>query len=186
MRKLISKSSTNTWITLEEMKNHLRVTGSWDDAILPVYCLAAIQLIEKYCQLNILSTVWEDSYEDSDYQYKIDNHPVTAVNSVKYYDSDNTLQTVSSSDYMVYLPDSSRALVTLKDEVALQTVYCRPDAVIINYTTVITSPPALLKAAVLLQLGSFYENRENETEMNLKVLNIGVQRICDLYNEGKI
>jgi len=186
MRKQISKASSQTWISLEEAKQHLRVTGTWDDAIIPVYTMAAIQLIEKYCQINILSTVFEESFNTPSYEYLIDCHPVTAINSVKYYNTDNTLTTISSSDYMVYLPDSSRARVTLKEDISPPTVYSRPDAIVINYTTAITTPPALLKAAVLLQLGSFYENRENETEANLKVLNIGVQRICDLYNEGKI
>ena len=46
-------------------------------------------------------------------------------------------------------------------------------------------PSTLIKAAILLQIGTFYEKRENETEANLKPLSIGVQRIIDLYREMK-
>lgn len=182
MRTQISKVTTQSWISIDEIKQHCRVDHSEDDGLLNIYCLAAVNLIEKECQINLLSTVFEQAYQASDSSYLIDCYPVTAVNSVKYYDLTNTLQTIDANNYMAYLPQSSRGIVTLKQGVDLASVYNRPDAVIINYTSA-TTPDNLLKSAILLQVGSFFEQRQNETELNLKTISIGVQRICDLYKE---
>jgi uncharacterized phiE125 gp8 family phage protein len=57
--------------------------------------------------------------------------PVRSVSSVKYYDEDNVLQTLSASDY--YITDDPVPELRFKTTFVTPTLYDRPDAVRIEY-----------------------------------------------------
>lgn len=59
--------------------------------------------------------------------------PVISVQSVQYFDADNTLQTVSASDY--YLTDDLVPELRFATSFTAPTVYDRPDALRVTYIT---------------------------------------------------
>jgi uncharacterized phiE125 gp8 family phage protein len=59
--------------------------------------------------------------------------PVISVQSVQYFDADNTLQTVSASDY--YLTDDLVPELRFASSFTAPTVYDRPDALRVTYVT---------------------------------------------------
>lgn len=183
MKKQVSKASAEL-ITLTEIKAHLRIDHSLDDTILAVYRDAATQLIEKEIAGDIQATVWAESYPDFNREFYVDNKPITAISKIEYYDSSNSLTEYTSTNYLTYIPMSARSKIQVKDDFDIPEIYNRIDAVIVTYSTGFTVLPPLLKAAILLQIGSFYEHRENETELSLKQLAYGVERICDCYREA--
>jgi uncharacterized phiE125 gp8 family phage protein len=186
MKKIISKSTDLTSIvSLAEIKAHCRIDNSDNDTLLAIYRAAAVDLIEQACDIDITETIYEESFPRPANQFFLTALPITSVNGFEYWDSNNVAEGVQSENYTVYLPNSARGIVTMKPGFDWPEVYNRPDAIVITYTVGGGVPATLIKAAVLLQIGSFYEHRENETEVNLKPLSIGVQRIIDLYREMK-
>lgn len=186
MKEIVAKSTDLTNIvSLAEIKAHCRIDNSDSDTLLTIYRAAAVDLIEQACEIDITETVYEESFPCAASTFYLTALPISQVNAVEYYDSSNVQQTVSNTNYTVYTPNSARGVVTMKQGFTFPELYSRPDAIVITYTVGVGIPATLIKAAVLLQIGTFYENRENETEANLKPLSIGVQRIIDLYREMK-
>jgi len=93
----------------------------------------------------------------------LDRSPLLSVDSVKYYDSSETLVTMDPSLYYVLLKGEPGAMV-LKATSSWPDVFDRPDAVQITFTaghgTVSTSVPAVLRSAVLLFVKHLYDNRD--------------------------
>lgn len=182
MKKQISKTtSSSTILLIDDIRNHCKIDIDDDDALLEIYKNAAITLIEKECDLDIFVTVYDEIFCSPKRQYFLTGANCTAINSLKYYDDTNTLITVDPSNYVTYIPFERRPILTMKQDYILPTTYNRPDAVIINYSTGAATMPDLLKAAALLQIGTFYEQRENENEVKLSQLDFGVQRIINIY-----
>jgi hypothetical protein len=72
------------------------------------------------------------------------------VTSVTYYDTDNSLQTLSSSNYSVLLSTDGHGRVVWASTATLPSLYDRPDAVIVTFTTgyadLASVPPAAVQA----------------------------------------
>lgn len=186
MKEIIAKSDDLTSVvTIQEIKAHCRIDNSDSDTLLSIYRAAAVDLIEQACEIDITETVYEESFRCAASQFYLTALPISQVNAVDYYDSTNVQQTVSNANYTVYTPNSARGVVTMKPGFTFPQLYSRPDAIVITYTVGSGIPATLIKAAVLLQVGTWFENRENETEVKTNPLSIGVQRIIDLYREMK-
>lgn len=84
--------------------------------------------------------------------------PFISVSNVKYYDVDNTLQTLSASNY--YTTDEQVPQLRFVSLFTAPTVYDRPDAVRVEYVAGYTTVPEPLRQWMLLQIGAMYENRE--------------------------
>jgi hypothetical protein len=91
--------------------------------------------------------------------------PLVSVESVKYYDEDNVLQTVTASDY--YTTNDLVPQLRFIDGYAPPYVYSRPDAFQVNYiagypaadsppTDYTTNIPAEIKNAILLGVELLY------------------------------
>lgn len=100
--------------------------------------------------------------------------PVTAIGSVKYYDSSNQLQTLSTSAYALDADDWA-ATIELNAGYSWPSVYDRPDAVQIEFTAGYSTMPPALSHAVLLLLGHAYENREASIQAAVEEMPFGVQ-----------
>jgi uncharacterized phiE125 gp8 family phage protein len=85
---------------LNKVKEHLRNQGyNEEDLLLSTYISAAVDFIEGYSWTSLQSTSYigyADTFED----FEIDMYPVTEITSVKYYDVNGTLQTMTNNvDY---------------------------------------------------------------------------------------
>jgi len=186
MRIITAKEDNSAEIlSIAEIKAHCRIDHDDDNALLSIYRSAAVTLIEQATDSDITPTVYEESYSGFYRSHHLTALPIDALSEVSYSDINNVKQIIASSNYTWYFPDSARGVVTFKDAYVFPTTFNKPDAVVIKYTVGVGIVSSLIKAAILLQIGSFYEHRENETELNLKTIAIGVQRIIDLYREMK-
>lgn len=96
--------------------------------------------------------------------------PILSVSSVRYYDADNVLHTVSASDY--FLPNQQLPQIVFKPSFVQPVLYDRPDALQVNYYAgyhpSVTNPttqaqyaanvPAPLKRAIILQTQALYDD----------------------------
>jgi uncharacterized phiE125 gp8 family phage protein len=163
-------------VSLAEVKEHLRIEHDDEDATLAIYIRAARKNIEGpngFTGRALVTQTWElvlDEFPDA--EIRIPLPPLQTVESVKYYDTDGNLQTVSSSDYEVDTVDEPGWIspITTGWPTGLLTGI---NAVIVRFVAGYpidegASPPDAagnvpedIKAALLLQIGALYENREN-------------------------
>ena len=167
-------------VSLTEAKSHLKVDTSADDTYITSIIKAATQLSEEYTNRFFIDTVIEQtcsSFADLQTLFK---SKVSAVASVKYYDSDNSSQTLNSAIYDVQL-NYEPSQIQLADGKSFPSITKRNDAVVAKYTVgygTASDVPEIIKQAILLTIANFYQNRNSvvvgriatELPMNVKWL----------------
>jgi len=155
--KYLSESATEP-ITLSEAKTFLKVDTSQteEDTYISGLITVARQMAELNTRRKLISAVVE-GYADYFEDFKLNVSPISAINSVKYYDSNNDLQTFSDYDTDLV---SEPARITLRHNATYPTTYIRTNAVIVNFTAGYTTVPKPLLQAMYLLIGHFFENRE--------------------------
>jgi uncharacterized phiE125 gp8 family phage protein len=156
-----------TPVTLAEVKSHLRVEVTDDDALISLYLNAAISQLDGWGGVLgrcMVTQTWQfnlDAFPAGDL-LRLPFQDVSGV-VVKYYDAAGSDQTLSASLYRV-ANDALSGVVMLDDSAAWPTTDPRPDAVRIAVTAgygLATAVPASLKAAILLMVGDLYRFRES-------------------------
>lgn len=117
--------------------------------------------------------------------------PLQVVLSVKYYDEDNALQTVSASDYFATTDFVPR--LQFVSQFSAPTIFERNDAVqvdyIVGYDPDDESPnvdytlnvPLAIKQAIKLIIGDLYENREGSIVGTIHEVNPAVTALLENY-----
>lgn len=162
--KLITPSVL-TPVTLTEAKDHLKVSGSDSDTLVQTYLDAAIKRVENYRQSPVMSSEWELYGKTWPTSFNLQKHPVTAINSVKYYDDDNTLQTVTSTNYRL---QDFRVPCRLEfdSDFTQPSLYDREFPIVVNFqagfTYAASASYSLIKQVIFLELGTYHEMRQTE------------------------
>jgi uncharacterized phiE125 gp8 family phage protein len=152
-------------LTLAELKLHLRVDDDADNALITSLGVAARNYVETrtnhilcartfYFEANAFPT------EGNEIVFPI--APVTAVASVAYVDTQQTVQTLAATYRLQSNIIPSRLRTALTENAWVLTGYA-DDAVritaTVGYATAAAVPPEA-KQAILLLVGHWYENRE--------------------------
>lgn len=148
-------------VTLAEAKLHLKVDGTDEDTLVQAYIAAATDYVEQITGRSIMPQTWrltQDAFEDS---FPLPKGPVQSVQSVQYYDENDTLQTVPASTYTVDL-ESDPQWIVRNTEADWPVTAQGVNVVRVTYVAGSTVPAAI-KQAVLLLVGDYYRNRENTT-----------------------
>lgn len=156
-------------VSLEEVKLHLRLADqSEEDALLTILIDAATAQAELFTQRRFVSQTWK-LYLDSwpgDGVILLPYPPLQSVTYIKYYDTQGTLQTLSTSDYVVDSNNFPARIVPAPQLVwpSLQTD--KVNGIEIKFisgylnTTAVNALPGSIKAAILLIVAHFYEHRQ--------------------------
>lgn len=162
------KQSTNIYtaaaaasVSTVNAKAHLKVEHSNDDTLIDGYVTAAEREVEAYTNRTMISTVYDLYLTDFPVNgIVLPFSPVTAIASIKYYDTNNVQQTWASTNYHYNIyeePTVIRYVDTAPD------VYeDRSDAVVIRFTAGYANAaaiPAPLVQAIKLLMADLYENR---------------------------
>lgn len=150
-------------VTLTQAKKQLEIPASdtaHDDHI-TLLIQAAREQWEHDTDSAVIEQTWlvnaECFYDDELYLPK---RPIQSITSVKYYDSTNTQQTLSSS---VYQLDAANRAVRLAYLQNWPLTVERFDSIEIKYVCGYddaTAVPAVAKQAILLLIGHYFENRD--------------------------
>ena len=160
----VNTLATNPLFTTADAKDFLKVDTTADDTLIDNLIKAATQSCEIYTNryfLDTLVTQYADKWVDIENLYK---SPVSAITHIKYYDSDDSLQTLAGT---VYLLDevSQPARIGLKPNQSYPNIANRINAIEVKYTvgygTASTDVPEGIRQAVLITIGNFYENRQS-------------------------
>jgi len=150
-------------VSLTEAKAHLKVDTTADDTYIESLIKAATQLSEEYTnRFFILTSLKQQasSFAEIETLFK---SKVNNVTNVKYYDSDNNLQTLSATVYNALI-NYEPAQIQLAHGQSFPSITKRNDAVEVNYTVGYgdaSDVPEIIKQAILLTIGNFYENRSS-------------------------
>ena len=154
-------------VSVTEAKAQMRVDASDDDALIGRLVDVAVSYVDVQGALGaaMITQTWAQWLGQSPGTVTLLLGPVQAVTAVKYYDTDNALQTDTLSNYNV-LGTSTRTIVAPKPGFNWPTTYQRDDAIKIEYRIgygdASTDVPENIRHAMLMLIAFHYENRETE------------------------
>jgi uncharacterized phiE125 gp8 family phage protein len=153
-----------TPVSLTEVKAHCRVDGTDSDTVLTLLLAAAVSHLDGWSGILgrcMVTQSWRQDFGGFASCLRLPLGPVASITSVQYYDAANAQQTLSTDVYTLR-SDALGAYVDLKVGQSWPSSYTRPDAVSVTYVagTDAAEVPAALKAAILLMVSHWNENRE--------------------------
>jgi uncharacterized phiE125 gp8 family phage protein len=168
-RAMLVTAPVSEPITLAEAKKQLELspTDTAHDAQLSLLIQAAREQWEADTDSACLTQTWKVTAEEfDDDEIYLPKRPVQSITHVKYYDSGDVLQTLSTS---VYDLDQSCRAVRLKNLQVWPAVSDRWDAITITYVAGYTQSylvPAIAKQAMLLLVGYYFDANRGDNDRN--------------------
>jgi len=160
----VDTAPTTPLFTTAEAKDFLKVDTTADDTLIDNLVFAATESCQIYTNQYFIKHTVSQYSDNWDGIYTLYKSPVSAITHIKYYDTDDTEQTLDPSNYI--LDDVSKpARIGLAVDGTLPSLSDRINAVHVKYTcgygTASTDVPDGIKQAVLLTIGNWYENRQS-------------------------
>jgi len=180
-------------VTLAEAKAHLNVTDSTDDTLIGALIQAAREHAEIFTARAFVAQTWKLLMDDfPEWELRLSKPPLISVVSVKYYDTDNTQQTlVEGVDFTVdknsepgwIVPGSSGWPGVYSDgingvEVVYTAGYEDSGA---SPTVLADKVPQSIKQAILLQVGHLYEHREAVSDFQVHDVPMAYKSLLHVY-----
>lgn len=156
-------------VSVDEQKEHSRISTSDENALLEAMVTAARQWVEEYLGRQLTMATWTLHLDEFPYDGAIElpRPPLLTVSSVKYYDSARTLQTLAGSSYYSHVytgPEAPMGRVELAVGEAWPSIFNGEGAVQIAYTAgygaTAMSVPLQIRQAIKILAGEMYERRE--------------------------
>lgn len=147
-------------VSLQEAKDHLRVTVSDDDMMIYTLIKAAVDQVEEYTRRKLITQTWDffiDSFMTNIY---LPYGNLQSVTSVKYYDVNDSLQTLATTIYIVDT-DSYKGKVTRVTDQSWPSIYDRPNPIEIRFVCGYggaSAVPESFKSAIKIKLEMLYGN----------------------------
>jgi uncharacterized phiE125 gp8 family phage protein len=176
-------------VSVSEAKTHLRVDISADDTLIGNYITAARQYVEEHLRRALVTQTWELvlDYWPGRGKMRFPFPPLQSVTSVTYYDEDGNAAVYASSNYIVDTVAEPGAIV-LKTSKTWPTVTLQEvNGIRVRYVAgygAAAAVPQPIKSAILLLVGTLYENREdvqNAQGISVTTLPFGVQELLMPY-----
>ena len=176
---------TDEPVTLTEIKDHLRVSGTAEDSLLALYAQMAREAVEAETWRAFMPQTWL-LYLDAwpaDGIIELPRPPLQSVTSITYTDEDGVTQTLAAANYRVDTArEPGRVVLAPTGEWpsdALDT--SNPIAVrfVAGYADA-SAVPTMAKAAILLQTAEIYANREAVGPGAQLAVAPAVQRVINL------
>jgi uncharacterized phiE125 gp8 family phage protein len=155
--------AVNPLFTTAEAKDFLKVDTTADDTLIDSLIKAATQSCQIFTNRYFLTTVVTQYSDKWDGIYTLYKSPVIGITHIKYFDSNDTEQTLASSNYILDNV-SQPARIGIAINGTLPDLADRINAVHVQYKVGygLTSDfvPEGIKQAVLITIGNWYENRQ--------------------------
>lgn len=163
-RKLIT-APTDEPVSLEEVRAHLRLSSTDEDAYLEALTKAVRRAVEGAYDLAVLAQTWELALDTAPRTtaLEVTPAPLLSVTSVTSYDDSDAATVMSSTRYTVDTYAMPGRIVLKRDEV-WPTDLRVTNAVIVRYVAGLAATPATLaddvKHGLLTMIATLYEQRE--------------------------
>jgi uncharacterized phiE125 gp8 family phage protein len=171
MSDVLSSANSTQGLTLTEAKAHLNVSSTQDDALITTYIKAAVKAVENRTNRHLMHTTRKltmDGFTDARYvsgrRIYPERTPLVSASStqgVQYYDTNGTLTTLATSDYVW---STGGGFIAEAHNATWPNTYAQADSVVITYvaghSSVSTSVPENVKLACKQLIAHWYRNRE--------------------------
>jgi len=163
--KLVLKTApTSTVISLSEAKAFLRIDSDYDDDNTYITSLinVATQVVEEFTRRRLMTQTYNIFYDEFPPYIDLQVGDVASVTHIKYYDADNTLQTLAASNYDVDTKVRPGRIYESEDG-DFPNTYERPNAVEVEFIVGGTASdvPAPIIQSIYIIVGRYYENRQD-------------------------
>lgn len=154
-------------VSLADAKLHLRVTQAAEDDLIQSLIVSARNIIEEELGLSLITTTWQQKRQQFPFhpnRILLDRAPVVAITSITYVDSANATQTLDSSRYISSLTHRPAWVMPAYADVWPDARGYNDDVTVTftaGFGTTANDVPASIKQAMLLLIGTMYENRES-------------------------
>jgi uncharacterized phiE125 gp8 family phage protein len=180
MRNIVKRTVAPTLrpISVDEAKLHFKVTGTDEDANIAIYLDGAIAACENKLQTAIMDSTFVLYARNFAQHLSLQKNYVSSITSVKYYDTNGSLTTVSSINYSLQdfkVPN----VLYFNNDYTFPNTDSREFPVEVTFQAGFTSASSVfpvIRTAVFLEVADRYENRQNEV--------IGERLISVMYNTG--
>ena len=172
MHKVITDAIAEP-LLLADVKLHLRVDTTDDDALITALIPTAREFAEHYTGRSLVVRTLEMALHGFPEDHiDLDAPPVSSVVSIKYTDTAGNEQTVPDTDYTLSPYGEARRISRgyLKQWPITQDV---ADAVRIQYVAGYAALPDAAHAAMLLLIGHLYQNRQSVSAAKLVEVPMG-------------
>lgn len=153
-------------VSLEEAKAHVRVLSSNYDADLAIYIAAARDFAEKYTGLRIAPQTVQFSASRFSNEAALPVAPVQSL-VINYLDTEKVSQTLDPTSYVVGGISTLRPIVRRSDGRAWPSLGNHPEAVTVTAEVGYGDTPDAVRAAILLMVGHWFDNRETVSTQSL-------------------
>ena len=173
-------------VTLQEVKDHLRVDGTDDDALISALITAAREHVDGrdgWLGRALCTQTWDchyDVFPDDGLLY-LPVAPVQSVTSVKYVDPDGAQQTFSSANYALGADLDWSPRVILGWDKSWPSIRAVPEAVTVRVVAGYASVPRPICQALLLLIGHWHEHREAVMEGTFREVPTTVSALLTPY-----
>lgn len=160
--KLITPPSEEP-LTLTEVKLHLRVENTDDNALITALIVAAREQAESITARALCTQTWELVLDAFPEACVLRHSPVQSVTSVDYLDTDGASQSLTLADTLLDSESTPGYLVPGYGK-AWPATWCVPNAVRVRYVSgygAADDVPQSIKAWMLLCVGTLYAQRES-------------------------
>jgi|TARA_Y100000310_G_scaffold331472_1_gene405122 uncharacterized phiE125 gp8 family phage protein len=151
-------------ITTAEAKAHLRVDFSDEDTYIDTLISTARGICETYCNRVFITQTWRQNEDRWSIPIKLKVNPVVSLTSLKYYDTNETQQTLTdssanfqkdfNSDEAKIFEGLTNSYPSLGDTInPIEIIY------VCGYGAA-SAVPVEIKHAIKLMVSHLYENRE--------------------------
>ena len=166
-------------ITLDQVKDQTRVSGSDDDVYLESLISRAVAYVDAQGVLGraMITQTWAQSMQYPNGRVHLKMATVQSLSAVKFFDDANVLQTATLADYRLVAGDDF-AYVEPVIGSAWPTAFDRIDAVRVEFVAgygLAADVPENICHALLLLVGHWYQNRENTSETALQTIPHGFE-----------
>lgn len=163
--KLVLKTGpATTAISLAEAKAFLRVDSDYDDDDSYITSLigVATNVVEQFTRRRLITQTYNIYYDEFPPYMDLQVGNVASVTHVKYYDTDNTLQTLDTSEYDVDIRVKPGRIYQAEDGNFPDT-YERANSVEVEFVVGSTASDVedAIKQAMYIVIGRYYENRQD-------------------------
>lgn len=181
--KLVTAPTGNV-ISLEDAKAQARVDGNEEDQLILAYIQDATAKAEFLTHTKLLTQVWDWYLDEFPVcAFRVPMAPLVSLDSIKYYDVNNVLQTFSSASYQVDVA-GLRPRILLAPNASWPTVYDRINAIQIRMTVgygAAAAVPQAIKHWIMAAVAEGFKNRELSIERNQEIMSRFMNGLLDPY-----
>ena len=155
-------------VSLVEAKAHLRVLGDEEDTLIGALIAAAVSKIDGWTGTLgrcLITQTWRQDFADFPGNRVCLPFPDVQSVVVNYSDSAGVSQVFAGSNFTL-MQDAMGSVLVLNANASWPSVADKPNAVQISMVCgygAATDVPAAIKMAILLDVGTLFENRESVT-----------------------